>query len=127
MVIGNGVDIIDIERIRKIISKNPRFLERNFTSDELELFRDKKMHAATIAAGFAAKEAVSKAMGTGIRGFNLIDIEVLRDPLGKPIVMLHGNAKDVADSKGIDSFELSLSHTDETAIAFVISLGNKSL
>lgn len=127
MVIGNGVDIIDIERIQKIITKNPRFLERNFTADEIELFRDKKMHPATIAAGFAAKEAVSKAMGTGIRGFNLIDIEVLRDSLGKPVVMLHGNAKNVATSKGIDTFELSLSHTDETAIAFVISLAKKSL
>lgn len=127
MVVGNGVDIIDIERIRKIISKNPRFLERNFTADELELFRDKKMHPATIAAGFAAKEAVSKAMGTGIRGFNLIDIEVLRDSLGKPIVTLHGNAKNIATSKGIEAFELSLSHTDDTAIAFVISLAKRSL
>jgi holo-[acyl-carrier protein] synthase len=127
MVIGNGVDIIDIERIRKIITKNPRFLERNFTTDELALFKVKKMHPATIAAGFAAKEAVSKAMGTGIRGFNLIDIEVLRDSLGKPIVKLHGNAKEVATSKGIDTFELSLSHTDETAIAFVISLAKRTL
>lgn len=127
MVIGNGVDIIDIERVQKIITKNPRFIERNFTADEIELFRDKRMHPATIAAGFAAKEAVSKAMGTGIRGFNLIDIEVLRDPLGKPIVLLHGNAKNVAISKGIDTFELSLSHTDETAIAFVISLGKRTL
>ncbi len=125
MVIGNGVDIIEIERMRKIIEKKPRFLERNFTLKERELFLEKKMHPATIAAGFAGKEAVSKAMGTGIRGFNLIDIEVLRDVLGKPCVNLYGNAKEVATSKGIESFEISLSHTDETAIAFVISLGKR--
>lgn len=122
MVIGNGVDLVQIERIRKILAKNPRFLERNFTVSERELFQEKNMHPASIAAGFAAKEAVSKAMGTGIRGFNLIDIEVLRDALGKPFVTLHGNAKAVATSRGINAFEISLSHTDETAIAFVISL-----
>jgi holo-[acyl-carrier protein] synthase len=125
MVVGNGVDIIDIDRIRIIISKNPRFLERNFTIKERELFQEKKMHPATIAAGYAAKEAVAKAMGTGIRGFNLIDIEVLRDSLGKPFVILYENAKVVAASKGIDVFEISLSHTDGTAIAFAIAL-NKS-
>lgn len=125
MVIGNGVDIIDIERIRKILVKNPRFIERNFTVFERELFQIKNMHPATIAAGFAAKEAVSKAMGTGIRGFNFIDIEVLRDALGKPYVNLYGNAKEVAASKGIESFEISLSHTAETAIAFVISLSKR--
>jgi len=125
MVIGNGVDIIAIERIRKILDKNARFLERNFTLNERELFQEKMMHPATIAAGFAAKEAVSKAMGTGIRGFNFIDIEVLRDALGKPFVNLHGNAKEIAASKGIESFEISLSHTDETAIAFAISLGKR--
>ncbi len=125
MVIGNGVDIIDIERIKKIIVKNPRFLERNFTMHERELFQDKRMHPATIAANFTAKEAVAKAMGTGIRGFNFIDIEILRDALGKPFVNLYGNAKEVAASKSIEAFEISLSHTDETAIAFAISLGKR--
>jgi len=125
MVIGNGVDIVEIERIRKIIDKNPRFLKRNFTLDEQALFHEKKMHPATIAAGFAAKEAVAKAMGTGIRGFDLVDIEVLRDALGKPYVNLHGNAREVAALRGIDSFEISLSHTDVTAIAFAISLSKR--
>jgi len=123
MVIGNGVDLIEIERIRKILAKNPRFLERNFTLQERALFIDKKMHPASIAANYAAKEAVAKAMGTGIRGFNLIDVEVLRDALGKPFVHLYGDAQTVAISKGIDTFEISLSHTSDTAIAFVISLG----
>jgi holo-[acyl-carrier protein] synthase len=125
MVIGNGVDIVSIQRIKKILDKNPRFLERNFTLNERALFQERRMSPATIAAGFAAKEAVSKAMGTGIRGFNLIDIEVLRDSLGKPFVILHGNAIEVAASKGIDVFEISLYHSDETAIAFVISLDKR--
>ena len=80
------------------------------------------MKIETIAAGFAGKEAVSKALGTGIRGFNLVDIEILRDALGKPIVHLLGKAKDVAANKQIHRIELSLSHSDVQAIAFAISL-----
>lgn len=121
MIFGTGVDIVDIERIEKLLTSNPRFLERCFTAKERSLFLDKGMKVETIAAGFAAKEAVSKALGTGIRGFNLEDIEVLRDSLGKPIVNLLGQAKDVASSKGVTRFELSLSHGRHQAIAFVIA------
>lgn len=122
MVIGNGVDIVEIERISDIVKKNPRFLERCFTENERALFLEKGMKIETIAAGFAGKEAVSKALGTGIRGFNLVDIEILRDALGKPVVHLLGKAKDVALNKQIHRIELSLSHSDLQAIAFAISL-----
>ena len=122
MVIGNGVDIVEIDRISEIIKKNPRFLERCFTENERALFLEKGMRIETIAAGFAGKEAVSKALGTGIRGFNLVDIEILRDALGKPIVHLLGKAKDVAANKQIHRIELSLSHSDVQAIAFALSL-----
>ena len=122
MVIGNGVDIVEIERIIDIVKKNPRFLERCFTENERALFLEKGMRIETIAAGFAGKEAVSKALGTGIRGFNLVDIEILRDALGKPIVHLLGKAKDVAANKQIHRIELSLSHSDVQAIAFALSL-----
>lgn len=122
MVIGNGVDIVEIERISDIVKKNPRFLERCFTENERALFLEKGMKIETIAAGFAGKEAVSKALGTGIRGFNLVDIEILRDALGKPIVHLLGKAKDVAANKQIHRIELSLSHSDVQAIAFALSL-----
>lgn len=122
MVIGNGVDIVEIERISEIVKKNPRFLERCFTENERALFLEKGMRIETIAAGFAGKEAVSKALGTGIRGFNLVDIEILRDALGKPIVHLLGKAKDVAANKQIHRIELSLSHSDVQAIAFALSL-----
>ena len=122
MVIGNGVDIVEIERISDIVKKNPGFLERCFTENERALFLEKGMKIETIAAGFAGKEAVSKALGTGIRGFNLVDIEILRDALGKPIVHLLGKAKDVAANKQIHRIELSLSHSDVQAIAFALSL-----
>ncbi|HAS74673.1 MAG TPA: DNA-binding protein, partial [Clostridiales bacterium UBA8960] len=85
----------------------------------------KGMKVETIAAGFAAKEAVSKALGTGIRGFNLADIEILRDSLGKPIVNMLGHAGEISFSKGIVRFELSLSHSSTNAIAFVIAIGTE--
>ena len=122
MVIGNGVDIVEIERISEIVKKNPRFLERCFTENERALFLEKGMKIETIAAGFAGKEAVSKALGTGIRGFNFVDIEILRDALGKPVVQLLGKARDVAINRQIYRIELSLSHSDHQAIAFAISL-----
>lgn len=122
MIFGNGVDIVEIKRIKEILDKNPRFLSRNFSDEENLLFQEKQMKIETIAAGFAAKEAISKAMGTGIRGFNLIDIVILRNELGKPIVLLKGNAQKTADSLGIISFELSISHSNDYAIAFAIAI-----
>ena len=71
---------------KELLDKNPRFLEKMFTSKEIEYFESKSFKAETIAGNFAAKEAISKSIGTGIRKFNLRDIEVLRDELGKPIV-----------------------------------------
>lgn len=122
MIFGNGVDIVEIKRIKEILDKNPRFLSRNFSEEENLLFQEKQMKIETIAAGFAAKEAISKAMGTGIRGFNLIDIVVLRNELGKPIVLLKGNAKKTADTLGITSIELSISHSNDYAVAFAIAI-----
>lgn len=127
MIIGTGVDIVEIERIGKVLTGNPRFLERCFTAKERALFLDKGMKMETIAAGFAAKEAVSKALGTGIRGFNLEDVEILRDSLGKPIVNMLGQAKEIAHSKGVIRFELSLSHSKLQAIAFVIAIGEERI
>lgn len=123
MIIGNGVDLLEINRISELLERRPEFLERFFTKKEAALFESKNFKHETIAAGFAAKEAIAKAMGTGVRGFDLIDVEVLRDPLGKPVVVLHGRALEVARSKGIDRIELSLSHSKTQAIAFAIAIG----
>jgi phosphopantethiene--protein transferase domain len=122
MIYGNGVDIVEIKRFKEILERNPRFLTRNFSDDENQLFKEKQMKVETIAAGFAAKEAISKAFGTGIRGFNLIDIVVLRNEMGKPIVVLEGNAKTIAESLGITAIELSISHSKDYAVAFAIAL-----
>ena len=122
MIFGNGVDLLEVDRIKELYEKNPRFLERFFTEGECALFERKMMSIETIAANFAAKEAVSKALGTGVRGFNLIDIEILRDEMGKPIVNLYDRAGMLAESLGIDHIMLSISHTEKHAIAFAIAM-----
>lgn len=124
-IIGTGVDILEIERIERIVREKPRFIERFFTVEEQKFFNIRLMSVQTIAAGFAAKEAVVKAMGTGFRGFEMKDVEILRNTIGKPIVNLYGKAKDTALQLGIDDFQISLSHSDHYAIAFVIATGNQ--
>ncbi|PKM56810.1 MAG: holo-[acyl-carrier-protein] synthase [Firmicutes bacterium HGW-Firmicutes-3] len=122
MIVGIGNDIIEIERIQKAVSR-PNFITRYFTSEELELFRDRKMNPSTIAANFSAKEAVAKVFGTGIRDFNLKDVEILRDELGRPYINLYGNAKDIENQMGIDKWHITVSHTK--SMVSVVVLGEK--
>ena len=114
-----GFDLIEIDRIANSM-KNPRFLTRVFSDEELALFESRKFAVQTIAANFAAKEAFSKALGTGLRGYALREVSVLRNELGAPYFSLSGNAKKLCE--GIE-LSLSLSHTDTLAAAFVV--GNK--
>lgn len=116
MIYGIGCDIIEIERIAKT---DKRFLEKHFTKQEQELFERKKQ-AQTIAVNFAAKEAFSKALGTGVRGFSLIDVEVLRDDNGKPYINLYGNAKEICKKAGVGEVFVTLSHSKELAMAYVV-------
>ncbi|WP_066896260.1 holo-ACP synthase [Clostridium nigeriense] len=118
MVIGIGTDIIEIDRIEKAINKNNGFLNKVFTTKEIEMFKERNMRAEVIAGNFAAKEAISKAIGTGFRGFSLIDIEVLRDELGKPIVYLSNNMDRMIN--GDYKINISISHNRTSAIAFAI-------
>lgn len=118
MVIGIGTDIIEINRIERAINKNNNFLKRVFTTKEIEMFKQRNMRAEIIAGNFAAKEAVSKALGTGIRGFSLIDIEVLRDDLGKPIVHLNNRIHNIINKDY--RMNISISHDRTSAIAFAI-------
>ena len=118
MIIGIGTDIIEIDRIENAINKNNNFLEKVFTPKEIEMFRSRNMRSEVMAGNFAAKEAVSKALGTGFRGFSLTDIEVLRDELGKPIVFL---SKDIEDLINVDyRLNISISHNKTSAMAFAI-------
>lgn len=118
MIFGIGTDIIEIERIETAIERNPKFLEKMFTEREIELFKSRNFKNETIAGSFCVKEAVSKALGTGIRGFAFKDIEVLRDSLGKPEVILGDKITNIIN-KNL-KVHASISHNNDTAIAFVV-------
>ena len=118
-ILDIGVDIIEIYRIKYLISKNSKFLERIFTDREIEYFKSKGLKAETVAGNFAAKEAISKSIGTGIRKFNLRDIEVLRDELGKPIVKTYNNFKQICIDYNVSEIKVSISHCKEYAIAIL--------
>lgn len=115
-----GVDIIEIDRIRRAISRyQDVFLKRIYTDAELEGHRN----ISSLAAHFAAKEAVMKALGTGIRGVNWKDVEVLTDGGGVPRISLHGGALAKIQEMGLDEFCVSMSHSRKYAIAFVMGYG----
>ncbi|MGV8146105.1 MAG: holo-ACP synthase [Alkaliphilus sp.] len=122
MIKGIGIDIIEVSRIEKALVKNERFLQRIFTDCEILLFNNKGAKFTTIAGGFAAKEAVSKALGTGFRDIKWKDIEVLNDEMGKPYVKLHNNAKNIAYGKGISEILITISHTRYNAVAQAIAI-----
>ena len=117
MILGVGTDIIEIERIKKAIERTPKFLEKTFTEKEIELFKSKAMKAESIAGNFAAKEAISKAIGRGFRGFAFNDLEVLRDELGKPIVNISDKVKEFLEYEEVIC-HISISHNKTCAIAF---------
>jgi holo-[acyl-carrier protein] synthase len=120
VILGIGTDIIEIKRIEEAVKRNERFLQKCFTKPEQKLFEERKYNIQTIAATFAAKEAVAKALGTGFRTFGLCDIEILRDGKGKPYVITYGNAKKLADELNISQILITLSHCKEYAVAYAI-------
>ena len=112
-----GVDIIEIERIERTLAKfGPRFLRRVYTDLEAAFCRGR---TSELAARFAAKEAVMKALGTGARGVAWREIEVLPNHRGKPLVYLHGRAQKRAERIGLNEIDISLSHSRDFAVAFV--------
>ncbi|MBI6038060.1 holo-ACP synthase [Clostridium perfringens] len=127
MIIGIGVDIIEIERVRQAIQNNKNFLSKLFTEKEIDYFISRNMNSEVIAGNFAAKEAVSKALGTGIRGFSFKDIEILRNELGKPEVILHSSAKSIGNkligNNNSLRIHLSISHNNSSAIAYSVLEG----
>ena len=116
MIIGIGTDIIEIERIRKTI-ENTNFLTRFFSDEENQLFLKKNLSPQTIAGNFAAKEAFSKAIGTGFRNFKLEDISILRDSLGKPYIKLSGG---LSEKFGELKIHVSISHSEKYATSYVV-------
>ena len=114
MIRGIGTDIVKVNRFECL---DESFLSRIFTGTEIEEAKRRQKPAEFYASRFAAKEAFSKALGTGFRSFSPVDVEVVEDNLGKPSFRLHGNAK--LFSSELPVF-LSISHEDEYAIAMVV-------
>jgi holo-[acyl-carrier protein] synthase len=126
MIIGTGVDIVEIPRFRKITERlKDRFLLRVFTLTEQQYCSAHRDPAPHFAARFAAKEALFKALGTGwAKGVTWLDVEVLREGQDAPTMALHGEAMRLSSAKGTQTIHLSLSHTDQWAIATVILEGS---
>jgi holo-[acyl-carrier protein] synthase len=117
-----GIDMIAIPRVRGVIERHDgRFLRRVYTPEEVAFCRGR---VPELAARFAAKEAVMKALGTGIRGVGWREIEVLPDRRGKPLVYLYGRAKARAEALGLRALDVSLTHESEIAAAFVVGVGD---
>ncbi|GAA0700617.1 holo-ACP synthase [Paraclostridium ghonii] len=116
-ILGIGIDIIEIERIKNILKRNKRFLSKIFTEEEIKYFESKKFKPETVAGNFSAKEAISKAFGSGIRNFNFDDIEILRDKNGKPIVKTYNNLRQMCIDYNVLEIQVSISHSENYAVA----------
>jgi holo-[acyl-carrier protein] synthase len=125
MIVGTGIDIAEVPRIRQAMERHgERFLKRVFTAEEVRYCTSKANAAERLAARFAAKEAGMKAIGTGLRnGITWKDVEVVRYPGQRPQLRFSGRAAEIAQSLGCKTTHLSLSHTAEQAIAHVILEG----
>ena len=122
MIVGIGNDIMEIERIEKAISKEG-FKNKIYTQKELENIKKRGDRVETYAGIFSAKEAISKAIGTGVREFSLIDLEILNDDLGKPYVVVSEKLDKILKSKKENyQIEISISHSKKYVIAMAIIL-----
>jgi holo-[acyl-carrier protein] synthase len=121
-VLGIGVDLVENARIQHSLDRfGDRFLHRIFTAGEIEYSQSMKYPARHLAARFAAKEAVSKAFGTGIgKAMGWKDIDVRRKPSGEPFVILEGGAKKLAEERGVSAVWITLSHTENHAMAMIV-------
>ncbi len=118
--IAAGIDIIEIARIARTLNDfGDRFLQRCFTERERARYG---RNPSELAARFAAKEATSKALGTGIRGIKWREMEIVSNPRGKPVLVLHGGAAARAEQLGLVAFDVSLTHSRTDAMAFVVGL-----
>lgn len=128
MTVGLGVDIVEIERMKAVLARTPAFARKAFTPEERAYCDAKPNPAAHYAARFAAKEAVCKALGTGIlaHGVRMTDVEVVRDGRGKPAVALHGKAAAAAREQGVVEVPLSLSYTHSVAVANAVAITEES-
>jgi holo-[acyl-carrier protein] synthase len=127
-VVGTGVDLVECARIQRSSDRfGDRVLHRVFTDGEIEYSMSMKFPARHLAARFAAKEAVSKAFGTGIgKAMGWRDIDIQKKASGEPFLVLSGPAKELATGRGVASALVTLSHTEHHAVAFVVLEGMRS-
>lgn len=125
MILGHGVDLAEVARIGRSVERfGDRFLERVFTGAERAYSGEGRRRDERLAARFAAKEAVFKALGTGwAQGAAWTDVEVERHASGRPALVLHGRAREMADALGVSRWHVSLTHTQTLAMASVIAEG----
>jgi len=120
-VIGIGVDVVEIERFRTSLQRTPTMRERLFTPVELEYVRPKADPVPSLAARFAAREAVMKALGLGLGAFGFHDVWVERATSGAPSLAFAGRAQQLSDDAGVSRWHLSLTHSDLVAVAYVVA------
>ncbi len=114
----SGIDLVEIKRIEKSL-ENDSFLPRFFGDEEIEFFKKKNMATESIAASFAAKEAFSKAVGTGLSGFALCEVQLLREESGKPYLAFSGKALELSKNY---QWSVSITHTNDVAAAMIVGL-----
>jgi holo-[acyl-carrier protein] synthase len=122
MIVGSGIDLVEIARIQQSMERyGKRFLDRVYTAAEQAYCMRKRNAAESLAARFAAKEAGAKALGTGIsHGVSWLEIEVIREPGGRPTIRFHGRAGELAGRMGVAQIALSITHTDTLSMASVV-------
>jgi holo-[acyl-carrier protein] synthase len=123
MIMGLGTDLVEVARFRLAMERRAALPERLFSDDERAYAFRQKDPSKSLAARFGAKEAVMKAMGVGLWKFRFRDVEVVRAKSGAPSISLSGLAAEMAAERGITSWQLSLTHTETTAMAVAIALG----
>lgn len=121
-MIGLGIDAVDIDRFRSVLRRSPGLAERVFTEDERRLAQRRADGGAVLAARFAVREATMKALGVGLGAFDFRDVSVTTQASGQPTLLVTGRADALARSRGVRSWHVSLSHTDEMAIAVVAAV-----
>jgi holo-[acyl-carrier protein] synthase len=121
-MIGIGVDLCEVDRMRAALERTPTLRDRIFTGREQAYCEDRRDPTERYAARFAAKEAVLKAMGVGIGACGWHEIEVARAESGAPSILLHGRARALADERGIRSWLLTMTHTHRLAEAIAVAL-----
>ncbi len=122
-IVGVGVDAVDLDRFRRVLGRRTRMADRLFTAGERAYAEAASDPVPRLSTRFAAKEATMKALGVGLGAFPFTDVEVVRHGLGAPSLVLHRSALELAGDAGVVRWHLSLTHTDQVAMAVVVAEG----